>query len=157
MADDASYSDFLDKANQDPGAPKTQQATSKHSALHSSTVDSEHTVPASLKRIDAVYVSDSDSEFEPISLAFDGKKITTDAVKKTFGFPGDVEVNEMKTGDWDPRGQYQEVVDKVANVTAGGVKVYRAVVKSTRVLYLVLGVKEGGGRLLGVKTVAVES
>lgn len=157
MADDGSYSDFLNQANQDTGAPKTQQATSKHPALHSSSVDSEHTVPASLKSIDAVYITDSDSDFEPVSLAINDKKIAKDTVKKLFGLAEDAEVEEMKTSEWDPRGQYKQVVDKVEEVTEGGVKVFRVGVERTRFLYLVLGVKEGGGRVLGVKTVGVES
>lgn len=157
MADDPAYADFLDKANQDTSAPKTKQASHKHPSLESSSVDDEKAIPASLKKIDAVYVSDSDSDFEPVSLAIPGKKLTTDVIRELFQLSDDIKVDELKTSEWDPREQYKEVVEKVEKVTHGGAKVYRAAVSGTRVLYLVLGVEKNGDRILGVKTIGIES
>ena len=158
MADDDSYADFLDKANQDTGgAQTTQKSAGKGGRMKTSAVDDQHTVPAALKSIDAIYVSDSDEEFEPVSLKFGGKSVDEKSVPQLLDLPGDAEIEEMETKEWDPRGQYRDVVQKVESVTEGGVKVFRAPIGGTRVLYCVLGLAKGGGRVLGVRTVAVES
>ena len=135
MSDDASYKSFLDKANADTGASK--QPAKAPTATSSSSAD----VPPALKKVNATYTSDTDSPFEPVNLdegAFnDGAE-------------------EMSVQEWDPRGEYGEVVRAVEGVVEGGkVTVYRVEKGRTRVEYYVVGVK--GGKMVGVVAKAVES
>ncbi|KAL9114545.1 MAG: hypothetical protein Q9227_001626 [Pyrenula ochraceoflavens] len=158
MADDDSYAAFLDKANQDTGSVQsTGRSAGKTESLKASAVDDQQAVPAELKNIDAVYISDSDEGFDPVSLKYNGKSLDGKAVLRLLNLPSDADLEEMGAKEWDPRGQYQEVVKKVEGVTEGEVKVFRIAVGGTRVLYAVLGMAKGGGRVLGVRTVAVES
>lgn len=62
----------------------------------------------------------------------------------------------MDIGEWDPRGQYKDVVDATREVAKGSdVRVYRVEREGSRVEYWVIGID--GGKLVGVKTLAVES
>jgi len=75
MASDDAYAAFLERANQDSGASSAQsQSASKKAATKAVTA----AVPAALKSVDAVYASESDEPFEPVSLGWDGA-----------GLPGD--------------------------------------------------------------------
>jgi len=160
MSDDASYSSFLDKANQDTGTeplnsqPKTAQAPNRKSY-------SSENIPASLQKIDATYTSDTDSPFEPVSFDYDGKSLPSaqefeKLVAKAAGNNGPARAEELSVEDFDPRGEYEEVVGSVKGVAEGGeVKVYRVGRGKTRAEYFVIGVE--GGRLVGVRAEAVES
>ena len=71
MASDDDYMAFLNKANQDTGSASAQQsgkATTK-------AVDQGSEVPKIIKDAckDTFYVSDTDEQFEPVSLQHDGK------------------------------------------------------------------------------------
>jgi hypothetical protein len=68
-----------------------------------------------------------------------------------------VEVEELSVGDFDPRGQYKEIIQRVEQAGKGkkGVKVFRVQASSTRAEYYVLTV--GEKKLIGVVTRAVES
>lgn len=57
--------------------------------------------------------------------------------------------------EFDPRGEYKEVIERVEQTGSGGVKVYRVEVSKTRADYYVLTL--GQGILVGVTTEAVES
>lgn len=62
----------------------------------------------------------------------------------------------MDIGEWDTQGRYKDVVDATREATKGSdVRVYRITRDSTRVEYWVVGVE--GGKLLGVKALAIES
>ena len=62
----------------------------------------------------------------------------------------------MDIGEWDSQGQYKELVDVVRKETKGSdVRVYRIARDGTRVEYFVVGVE--GGKLVGVKALAIES
>ncbi|MCJ1443672.1 MAG: hypothetical protein MMC23_004172 [Stictis urceolatum] len=150
MSDDASYSSFLDKANQDTSTPHSS-STSKPQPLEATDV-SASSIPAPLKSLDATYTSDADEPFEPVSLSFSGKSLTKRAFKELVGH--DKEVEEMSVEEWDPRGGYKEVVGKVKEVVRE-VKVFRAETEGARVEYWVVGLAEG--RVLGVRARAVES
>jgi hypothetical protein len=62
----------------------------------------------------------------------------------------------MDIGEWDAQGQYKDVVDATREATKGSdVRVYRIVRDGSRVEYWVVGLE--GGRLVGVKALAIES
>jgi len=62
----------------------------------------------------------------------------------------------MDIGEWDPQGQYKDVVDATREAAKGSdVRVYRIGREGSRVEYWVVGVE--GGRLVGVKALAIES
>jgi len=159
MASDEDYMAFLDKANQDPneGVAKTQSK----GKVELKAVDKGVKIPEGLKKAtsDAFYVSDADEPFVPVCLKYDGKKLPDEA---TFAklvnhpSPDDAEVQIMDIGEWDTQGQYKEIVDATREATKGSdVRVYRISKGSSRVEYWVVGVE--GGKLIGVKALAVES
>lgn len=70
--------------------------------------------------------------------------------------PKDADVSIMDIGEWDQQGQYKEVVEAVRKETKGSdVRVYRIARDGTRVEYFVVGLE--GGKLVGVKALAIES
>ena len=68
---------------------------------------------------------------------------------------GEGEVREMGVGEFDPRGEYKDLVDKVREVGGAEVRVFRVEMGRARCEYWVVAVHEG--RLVGVKVKAVES
>lgn len=68
-------------------------------------------------------------------------------------------VETLSTKDFDPRGEYKDVVSVVEKETDGKVKVFRIETDRARVEYYVVGVQEASGRkkVVGVKARAVES
>ena len=71
MSSDSAYASFLDQANQDTGADKVKaKSQSGKNKAQLKTVDTE--VPSALQKIDAVYVSEADEEFEGVALKWDG-------------------------------------------------------------------------------------
>lgn len=80
------------------------------------------------------------------------------AFAKLVGHPSAEEagVQIMDIGEWDVQGQYKELVDATRAVTKGSdIRVYRIQRGGARVEYWVVGVE--GGKLLGVKALAIES
>jgi hypothetical protein len=70
--------------------------------------------------------------------------------------PEEADVGILDIGEWDPQGQYKELVDAVRKETKGSdVVVYRIVRDGARVEYWLVGLE--GEKLLGVKALAVES
>lgn len=70
--------------------------------------------------------------------------------------PKDADVSIIDIGEWDQQGQYKAVVDAVRKETKGSdVRVYRITRDGTRVEYFVVGL--AGGKLVGVKALAIES
>jgi len=62
----------------------------------------------------------------------------------------------MDIGEWDTQGQYKDIVDATREATKGSdIRVYRIVRDGSRVEYWVVGLE--GGRLVGVKALAIES
>jgi len=160
MASDEDYCAFLDKANTDPNEGVNKAQSSRKAELKA--VDKGAEVSAVLKTAtkDAFYLSDADEPFVPVSLKLKGKGTMPD--EATFAklvehhSPNDAEVSIMDIGEWDSRGQYKEVVDAVREATKGSnVRVYRIGLGGVKVEYWVVGVE--GGRLVGVKALAVES
>lgn len=68
MSDDA-YSSFLDKANSDLNAGRSQQGGG---TTRTETVDTNVKVPAPLQSVDAYYISDTDEPFEPVAFKWEG-------------------------------------------------------------------------------------
>ncbi|KAI9708593.1 MAG: hypothetical protein M1820_003811 [Bogoriella megaspora] len=153
MSDDASYASFLNKANQDTGASASTQSKSQPSySTNSITAD----VPAALQKVDEIYISDSDEPFEPVSLQWEGKSLPSEKdLADLIGHKA--EVSEVGTKDFDPRGQYKNVLDAVGKAGDGDVKVFRVEHGSTRAEYYVVSLDGKGGRVVGLKAKAVES
>ena len=176
MADDASYNTFLTRANQDPSSGHSSEGHSTSQARSqfdpSSTSSSNSAVPASLRDLKASYTSDMDSDFEPVFFSYASDDLpSTEDFRKALGVKGDNagKVEELSVKEFDPRGQYGEIIGKVgeAGVEARGkrgagaadaaVKIFRVELDGTgtRIEYYIVSVGERS--LVGVLAKAVES
>jgi hypothetical protein len=172
MADDASYTSFLSKANAPTGASSTPSQKQSDSTSQSRSAYDPTTTHASvpqpirslLSSNNPHYTSDTDSPFEPVFFSYSNDSLPSasdfsSCLSKSKSHSS-AEVEELSAQDFDPRGEYKAVIDAVAQAGGGGkgdVKVYRVEVTKTRVEYYVMTVVEGGGKLVGVVTKAVES
>ena len=66
-------------------------------------------------------------------------------------------MESIRQRDFDPKQQYQEVVDAVKKAGDGTAGFYQASLDSTRTEYLILSVSTEQKLLLGFKVLAVES
>ncbi|KAL9640759.1 MAG: hypothetical protein Q9164_000074 [Protoblastenia rupestris] len=150
MSDEA-YSSFLDQANQDTGASKTP-AQSKSKKMSTKAVDTE--VPAALQNVEVDYTSESDEPFEPVSLKWEGKNMP-----KEFGDLIDHkgEVSTVEAREFDPQDQYRKVLQAVEMAGDGKARIFRVQHGKTRVVYYVVGLDAKGGKVVGLKAMAVES
>jgi len=169
MADDASYMSFLNKANADPKSgqgstmAESESTSQARSDLDPTSSSSSEGLPASLKRLpDITYTSDTDSPFEPALFSYSetelpGAQDFEKVLSHTRHGKGDDEVEEINVDDFDPRGDYKEIIRRVEQAGKGtkGVKVFRVQVSSTKVEYYILTI--GDRSLIGVVTKAVES
>lgn len=78
MSDDASYSNFLNQANQDTGGASAQSSGGGKQLKAANAP-----VPKSLQSLDTVYVSDADEPFEGVSLNWEGGELSAGM---SFGF-----------------------------------------------------------------------
>lgn len=70
--------------------------------------------------------------------------------------PKEAEVSILDVSEWDPQGQYKEVVQATREASKGSdVRVYRIAKEGTRIEYWVVGVEDG--KLVGAKALAIES
>ncbi|KAK7546301.1 hypothetical protein IWX49DRAFT_115311 [Phyllosticta citricarpa] len=152
MASDQDYAAFLDKANQDAGA---SAATAGQSRIGTKAVDTE--VPAALRQVDEYLISDADEPFEPVSLKWGRDGLPSEAdFARLIGHDGAVAT--ISQSDFDPRGQYTNVVQAVKQASGNDlVGFYRAQHGSTRVEYWVVGVDGSSKTVVGLKAIAVES
>jgi hypothetical protein len=162
MSDDASYNDFLSKANQDlhPGSGESTSQTRNKFDPTSTSSPPNDSLPASLKSIpqNLTYTSDTDSPFEPVFLNFASTELPSlSEFEKALGTKAEHgSVEELSIEDFDPRGEYKEVIEKVKQAgKSGGVKVFRLEISKTRCEYYVVTV--GERKLVGVVAKAVES
>jgi hypothetical protein len=166
MSDDASYISFLNKANADPKSGQgSTMAQSDSTSQRRSDLDpssSSEALPPSLQRLpDTTYTSDTDSPFEAVLFSYSEARLPSAKDFKTVlkhAHEGtSEEVEELSVQDFDPRGQYKEIIQRVehAGNEKGGVKVFRVQTSSTRVEYYILTV--GDRMLVGVVAKAVES
>ncbi|RFU29767.1 hypothetical protein B7463_g6584, partial [Scytalidium lignicola] len=161
MASDEDYAAFLDKANRDPNEGIVK--TASNGKVEFTAVSSGVKVPEVLSRAtkDAFYISDADEEFVPVCLTIkSGQKGLPDEV--TFASlinhpnPEEAEVSIMDVAEWDPQGQYKDVVDATREAAKGSdVRVYRIAREGARVEYWVVGIE--GKELVGAKVLAIES
>lgn len=157
MADDASYTNFLNKANQDvsSGGSNQPQSTSQARSKFDPTLSgaSNGSVPKPIADIKATYTSDTDSDFEPVFFSYSGSGLPS---SKDFEkcMDGRGKAEELSEKGFDPRGHYKQVIDAVKSV-GKGVKIFRVELGGTRVEYYILTVSDG--KLLGVVAKAVES
>ncbi len=160
MSDDASYSSFLDKANQDTGKEPLNPQPKSPQPPNSKSYSSKN-IPAPLDKIEATYTSDTDAPFEPVSFDYDGSSFPSagefeDLVGKAKGNNGPARAEELSLKDFDPRGEYKSVIESVKGVVEGGeVKIFRLGRGKTRAEYFIVGLKSG--RIVGVRADAVES
>jgi hypothetical protein len=81
MSSDDQYADFLSRANQDVsggGSAKTTSQSRPHAKPKSEIQISSSDLPKELssdKIQSAVYISDTDSEFEPVGFSFEGGEL----------------------------------------------------------------------------------
>lgn len=175
MSSDEAYSSFLDQANQETGG-STASATS--SSAPTKSVDTD--VPALLNNIKQHYASETDEPFEPVALNWSGNDIPTESAKALFileccslsnamlmfsfaldefkeliGHSSDVSTLSLK--EFDPRGEYEDILEAVDRAAGGNSMVYRVDQGKTRAEYYVIGFDEKGKRVVGLKAKAVES
>ncbi|KAH8687762.1 hypothetical protein BGZ60DRAFT_394405 [Tricladium varicosporioides] len=158
MASDEDYSSFLNKVNEDPSSGTAKSQSSGKKELKA--LDEGVEIPAILKKAteDAYYVSDADEPFVPVTLKWSGKKLPGEkefAKLVNHPDPKKAEVSISDVKEWDPQGQYKELVEAVKEACGGEVKVYRVEKEGARVEYWVIGLR--GGQVLGAKALAVES
>lgn len=151
MSSDADYASFLDKANQDTGSTKV---SAKSISVGTKSVNTE--VPKALEEIEEYYVSDADEPFEPVSLKFDGDSVpSADEFAELLSH--DLDVSSMGEKEFDPRGQYKKIVDAVKKAGSKDVSIFRVEHGSTRAEYYVVSLDKKGGRIVGLKALAIES
>jgi hypothetical protein len=156
MADDQSYNTFLTKANKDPSANSSQhKSTSRAKSKFDPTTAQASSVPSPLQNLDTTYTSDSDEPFEPILLDYAGHELPDAAQFAKCVKREEAEVELLEVGDFDPRGQYENIIGKVKEAGDGDCAVFRVEVSKTRAEYYVVSV--GERKLVGVRARAVES
>ena len=69
----------------------------------------------------------------------------------------DVEVSTIGTKEFDPRGQYKEVLLAVEKAGDGKARIYKIEIGRTRAEYYVVGLDEKKQRIVGLKAKSVES
>lgn len=151
MSSDADYASFLDKANQDTGSTKV---SAKSKSVGTKSVNTE--VPKALEEIEEYYVSDADEPFEPVSLKFDGDSVPS-AGEFAELLSHDSDVSSIGEKEFDPQGQYKKIVDAVKKAGSKDVSIFRVEHGSTRAEYYVVSLDKKGGRVVGLKALAVES
>jgi len=69
----------------------------------------------------------------------------------------DADVSALDEKEFDPQGQYKDVVDAVKKAGDGKVRVFRVELEGSRAEYYVVSVDKGEGRVVGLKALSVES
>ncbi|KAJ4297481.1 hypothetical protein N0V90_005373 [Kalmusia sp. IMI 367209] len=124
---DADYEAFLNKANEDTGGAEATAQTKKYGTKSVNTA-----VPRELESVTETYTSEADEPFEAVALKYEHGSLSSRHLKELLGH--DEEVEELSVKKWDPRGQYESVVETVKKVVGGD-----------------------DGKVLGLKALSVES
>ncbi|KAI9852278.1 MAG: hypothetical protein M1824_002038 [Vezdaea acicularis] len=171
MASDAAYTAFLEQANSnsntqaDPGEQATtttttpsQTGTDAVSTMKS--VDDGVVVPEGLKGITTTFISEGDEKFEPVALKWSGGRLPNATQFCQLVCPDTDQagcpVKLLLVDQWDPKGQYADVVGLVEGYVRGEARVYE-IVRGTRRVFYVVGLGREGGAVLGVRALGVES
>jgi len=165
MASDDDYMNFLDKANQDPSAGRANSSSKEHGKVQLKTVDSGHELPEEIKvatqKEEWIYVSDADEPFVGVSLTLKAKELPDEASFAKlihYSASSGEGIAIYDVAEWDPRGQYKDVVEATRKAAKGGdVRVYKVPLGGPRIEYWVVGLDKEGGVLVGAKTLSVES
>ena len=88
-------------------------------------------------------------------VAFAGTYWPTDEFGELIGHKGDI--STASTKEFDPRGDYKEVLQAVEKAWDGKTRIYRLETWTSRAEYCVVGLDEKGGKVVGLKAKAVES
>ena len=59
--------------------------------------------------------------------------------------------------DFDPRGQYKDILEAVEKVGDGRARIFKVEHGKTRVEYYVVGFEEPGGKVVGMRAIAIET
>lgn len=78
-----------------------------------------------------------------------------DEFAQLIGYDG--KVISISRQNFDPRGQYETVVDSVKRAGGGEAAFFRVEHGSTRAEYYIVSLDKKGGRTVGLKALAVES
>ena len=78
-----------------------------------------------------------------------------DEFGELIGHKGDV--STISTKEFDPKGDYKEVLQAVEKAGDGKARIYRLETGKSRAEYYVVGFDEQGGKVVGLKAKAVES
>lgn len=168
MSSDNAYASFLDKANQDPNSNPTPSTSSTSPSKpqptpHESLISQSTHIPQSLKSLDVTFTSEADEPFEAFTVSSAGSSLPDAAgFAQAVGLGSSAgQVEELSVEDFDPRGEYGEVVaavKKAAGNGGGEVKCFRVEgEKKSTVFYYVVGLDGQGGRLVGARAMSVES
>ena len=158
MASDEDYAAFLDRAAADR---QPQQSTqSKVAQPVESKVNTESLHPALQNIHQHTYISDADEAFEPVSLTRDASRTGAIDAKEVAHIAGgkvkESDVEELSISNFDPRGEYKQVVKQIEGASKGDVKVWKVERGGARLEYWILGVS-GDGHIVGARAKAVES
>ena len=66
-------------------------------------------------------------------------------------------MSTIRTKEFDPKGDYKEVLQAVEKAGDGKARIYRLETGKSRAEYYVVGFDEKGGKIVGLKAKAVES
>ena len=66
-------------------------------------------------------------------------------------------MSTISTKEFDPKGDYKEVLQAVEKAGDGKARIYRLEMGKSRAEYYVVGFDEQGGKVVGLKAKAVES
>lgn len=110
------------------------------------------------------FTSESDEPFQPFTVPYEGSKLPdargfAEAVRARMDIGDWDGVKELEVEEFDPRGEYGEVVEKTREAIegAGDVKIFTVEAGRSRVVYFVVGLDGERRRLVGVRAVSVES
>jgi len=161
MADDASYTSFLQRANDPPPVPSTTattvstpESTPKHPFIH---LINDRVSSLSEK----TYVTETDGDFYGTfvsSSVLPSWTDTPDRFPAAADLEGQVEeghkARKMTEKEWDPRGEYSAVVEAVKIATNRNVvQVYTIKGKGGRFVVFILAKMDDG--LVGVRALGV--
>lgn len=167
MADDASYSSFLNQTNQPVSAQSQTESTSKAHSRFDPT-ESHSAAPASISSLldtNPTFTSETDSPFKVVFFNYAGADLPSasqfkQCLSKSKSHSAFGEIEELSVKDFDPKNEYKSVIDAVSQAGASGkgdLKIYRVQVSTTRVEYYIITIAADGRKLVGVFTEAVES
>ncbi|ATY63188.1 hypothetical protein A9K55_009107 [Cordyceps militaris] len=166
MASDDDYMAFLNKANKDADEAHARASETARGGggtrAQLKTLDAGQTAPQGIVSVckEAVYTSDADEPFVPVSLKYAGAGSLPDEeefAKLIHHWDvAQAEITIMDPLDWDADGKYTAVLEAVRDASKGNdVRVYRVVRDKTRVEYWV--VTRESERIVGAKALAIES